>query len=274
MGKQPDKGAVRRASRVRPVRVLDMRVPPAGNSQRVFQKSQAEKYAADFDVDKFGILVVNFRDGIYWVLDGQHRLAAYKIWIAPGDPGSVDCEVYENLTDAECADIFLGRDDRRRISTYEKFLVACTAERSRETDVRRIVEASGLKISRDKSDNCVGAVGALCKVYDAAGGSVLGQAVRTIRDAWGGDAESFDTLIIQALGMVFNRYNGRTNERELVKRLADVKQGVTQIIRKAETVRARTGNDKVQCIAHTIIEIYNKGSRHRLPAWWKTQEAA
>lgn len=274
MAKQHERTATRRASKVRPVKVAEMRVPPAGNSQRTFQKSQAEKYAADFDLDKFGIPVVNWRDGIYWVLDGQHRIAAYKIWISPSDPGSVDCEVYEDLTDAECADIFLGRDDRRRISTFEKFLVACTADRARETDVRRIVESSGLKISREKNENCVSAVGALCKVYDAAGGLVLGQVVRTIRDAWGGDGNSFDTTVIQALGMVFNRYNGRTNERDLVKRLADVKQGVVQILRKAETVRGRTGNDKVQCVAHVIIELYNKGNRHRLPAWWKGQEAA
>lgn len=38
--------------------------------------------------------------------------------------------------------------------------------------------------------------------------------------------------------------------------------------------RQRTGNRKAQCIAATVVDIYNKGVERskRLPSWWKEAE--
>src|SRR5688572_17641423 len=210
MAKQPSKTATSRSSKIGRVSIAKMRVPPAGVSQRKFSKAQGEEIAANLDLDKLGLPIVNVRDGIPWVLDGQHRIYAMK------ENGfenyEIECEIYENLTDAEQADIFLGRDDRRPINVFEKFQVACTAERKRETDIRRTVESNGLKISQNKEAGSVGAVSALGKVYDRAGSVVLGQSLRTIRDAFGGDPNAFDGQLIQGLGLIFNRYNGKTDE--------------------------------------------------------------
>lgn len=244
-------------------------------TQRKFNKAQAEEYAANFDLNKFGIPIMNRRDGVYWILDGQHRIAALKLFFAPNDPGQVDCEVYEGLNDREMADIFLGRDDRRAISTYEKFHVACTAERQRECEIRRTVEAQGLKVSQTKELKCVGAVAALGKVYDRSSAKVLGQSLRTIRDAYGGDPYAFDGTLIEGVGMVFNRYNGRTEEKALIERLAAVPHGVRGVLQRAETLRLKTGNQRVQCVAAAIVDIYNRTERmakSRLPSWWKASE--
>lgn len=267
----------RRASKVRPVPVSEMRVPPAEVTQRHFKQSQAERYAADFDIDRLGIPVVNRRDGVYWLLDGQHRIAALKMFFKPQDPGSIDCEVYEDLTDAEAADIFLGRDDRRPISQYEKFRVACTAGHQRETDILRTVEVNGLKVSTTQDVNTVQAVSAMGKVYDTAGPKVLGMALRSIKNSYGGDAKSFDGTLIQALGLVYNRYNDRVSERLMVQRLQAVPQGARQLMRRAEVLRERTGTGKSHCLAAVIVEEYNKslGPRAgaRLPDWWKATAA-
>jgi hypothetical protein len=270
MSSKPKKTS--RTSKVRPVPVAEMRVPPVLVTQRKFNRAQAEEYAAHFDPDKLGIPIVNFRNGVYWILDGQHRIAALKLWFHGTDPGVIDAEVYEGLTDAQAADIFLGRDDRRAISTFEKFHVACTAEHGRECDIRRIVEANGLKVSQAKDPNCVGAVSAIGAVYDAAGSTVLGQTIRTLRDAYGGDPQAFDAYLIRGVGMVFNRFNGKTHEKHLIQQLAQLPRGARGVIQRAETQRERTGAAKVQCVAATICDIYNKGVRHtgqRLPSWWK-----
>src|SRR5262245_15651059 len=129
----------RRTSKVRPVPIAEMRVPPVLVTQRKYNRAQAEAYAAHFEHDKLGTPTANQHNGLYFILDGQHRIGAIKIFFSGADPGSIDCEVYENLSDAEAADIFLGRDDRRAISTFEKFHVACTAEHGRECDIRRVV---------------------------------------------------------------------------------------------------------------------------------------
>lgn len=274
MSKLPKADAhTRRASKVRPVAISEMRVPPAGITQRKLNRSQAEGYAANMDLDKLGIPIVNLRGGIYWIVDGQHRIEALKLFFAPADPGTIQCEVYENLTDAEMADIFLGRDDRRPINVFEKFSVACTAGRQRESDIRRTIEAQGLKISQTKEPGCVGAISSCAKVYDLAGPNVLGQAMRAIRDSFGADPKAFDAQLIQGLGLVFNRFNGRTNEKHMVQQLAHVRNGARGVLQLAEAQRERTGTSKAHCVAATIVDVYNKGvgprQKDRLPSWWK-----
>jgi hypothetical protein len=271
MAKQPS----RTPSKIRPVPLGQMRIPPALVTQREFRKAHGDRIASELDLNKIGYPIINHRDGIYWVCDGQHRIYALK---QNGFDGKdvLDCEVYENLTDQEMAEIFLGRDSRRAISPYDKFHVACTAGRKRENDIRRVVEANGLKVGRTKEENTIGAIGALGKVYDRSGDVVVGQVVRAIKHAFAGDPTAFAPELIEGIGLVFNRYNGKTNEKELAARLAATAHGVRGLLRRVESQRERTGNQKSQCVAATVVDIYNKAlgprSNDRLPEWWKHAE--
>lgn len=271
MSKQPS----RRPSKIRAVPFGLMRTPPALVTQREFRKAHGDHILADLDLDKIGFPIMNYRGGIYWVLDGQHRIYALKQF-GFSDKDELPCEVYDNLTDAEMAEIFLGRAGSKAIGAYDKFHISCTAGRDRENDIRRTVEAQGLKISRDSDAGCIGAINTLGKVYDRSGAVVLGQVIRTINHAYGGDASAFDASVIEGLGLVYNRYNGRTNERDLAARLSATQHGVRGLLRRAESQRERTGNQKAQCVAATVVDIYNKGagarSNQRLPSWWKSEE--
>lgn len=266
MAKQPS----RKPSKIRPVPINQMRIPPALVCQREFRKAHGDRIAAELDLNKIGYPVINHRDHNYWVVDGQHRIYALKQNGFEKDV--LDCEVYEDLSDAEMAEIFLGRDDRKPIPLYDKFHVSCTAGHRRERDIQRAVEANGQKISRSP-DEGISAVGALARVYDRSGDVVLGQVVRAINLGFGGDSRAFDRAVIEGLGLVFNRYNGKTNEKDLGTRLSDLRRGARELLAKAETVRARTGNNKSQCVAAVVVDLYNKGraplAKDRLPSWWK-----
>lgn len=266
--------STRRPSKIRPVPINQMRVPPALVTQREFRKAHGDRLAAELDLNKLGFPIINHRDGHYWVLDGQHRI--YAMRQNGFEKDALDCEVYEDLTDEEMADIFLGRDARKAVAPFDKFHVACTAGYSREVGIRRAVEAQGIRVGRQKEENTVSAIGALGKVYDKAGGGkngeiVVGQVVRTIKNAFGGDPTSFDKALIEGIGFVFNRYNGLTKERDLSAKLAA--KGVRGILRRAEAQRERIGNLKGQCVAAVVVETYNGGlgprAGDRLPSWWK-----
>jgi hypothetical protein len=250
-----------------------MRIPPALVTQREFRKAHGDRIASELDLNKLGYPIINHRDGNYWVVDGQHRIYALKQNGFEKDV--LDCEVYEDLTDAEMADIFLGRDARRPVPLYDKFHVSCTAGHRREQDIRRAVETNGQKISRSR-DEGISAVGALGAVYDRSGDVVLGQVIRTINLGFGGDPLAFDRAIVEGLGLVYNRYNGRTNEKELGASLNGLRQGARDLLRKAESIRERTGNQKKQCVAAAVVDLYNKGvgpRGKRLPSWWKESAA-
>src|SRR3990167_3159937 len=144
MAKQPN----RRPSKIRPVPLGTMRTPPALVTQREFRQAHADRIAAELDLNKLGFPIINHREGIYWVLDGQHRIPALKQF-GFGDKDTLECEVFDDLTDAEMADIFLGRDARKPIPIYDKFHVSCTAGRRRERDIQRTVESNSQKITRN-----------------------------------------------------------------------------------------------------------------------------
>jgi hypothetical protein len=245
-----------------------MRVPPAGIVQRPFSKSQADEIDNVFDAMKIGVLVVNVRDDITWVVDGQHRLEVLKRhgfneWI---------CEVFTNLTDAEAASLFLGRDRRRAISQFDKFLVGVTAGHKREMAIRQLIDAEGLKVSRAHEERCVAAVHALVSVYDRFGVNVLGQTLRTLRDAFDGDEAAFDGLLIEGMAQVYNRYNGHMTEEEMTSRLSDMRGGSRGLMQAAERTRLNTSAPRRNCIAAAIVEMYNKraaSARDRLSSWWK-----
>jgi hypothetical protein len=276
MAKQP-KSEQRLPSKIRPVNIKTMRVPPALVIQREFRPAWGNYLAANLDLNDLGFPIINARDGVNWLVDGQHRIYALKENGFGED--QIDCEVFDNLTDQQMADLFLSRSRAKAIGPYDKFHVACTAGYKRELDIRRAVESNGVKVGRNKEENTVSAIGALGKVYDRAGSAhngevVVGQVVRTIKQAFAGDPVAFESGVIEGLGLVFNRYNGKTNERDLAARLAATT--VRGLLRRAESQRERTGNLKSQCIAATVVDIYNRGlgprDAKRLPGWWKEAE--
>jgi hypothetical protein len=265
------KTGISRTSKVYKVAIKTMRVPTAGICQREFKPAWGAYLAANLRIEELGIPVVNKRDGHFWIIDGQHRVHALKENGFTKDDDQLDCEVYEGLTDEEAAAVFDGRNTSKPVAPLDRFLVRCTRGNDRENDIRRVVESNGLAIGRDKTDGKITCVGALGKAYDLAGPVCLGQTLRTLNRAFGGDAHAFDGQLLVGLAMDFNRYNGRTKEPEMVKALSEFPHGVRGILRKAEAQRQKTGNQKTQCIAATIVEIYNKrvNGAAKLPSWWK-----
>lgn len=272
MSKLPSKAGISRTSKVYKVAIKTMRIPTAGICQREFRPAWGAYLTANLRIEELGIPVLNKRDGHFWVIDGQHRIHALKENGFTKDDDQLDCEVYEGLNDEEAAAVFDGRNTSKPVAPLDRFLVRCTRGNDRENDIRRVVESNGLAIGREKTDGKVTCVGSLGKAYDIAGAICLGQTVRTLNKAFGGDSHAFDGNLLIGTTLVFNRYNGRTKEAEMVRALSDVQHGVRGILRKAEAQRQKTGNQKMQCIAATIVDIYNKhvhSPASKLPSWWK-----
>lgn len=273
--------SITRSSKIHLVPISLVRPAPVHVTQRPFRLHRGRYLAANLDLNKLGYPVVNHRDGIFWVLDGQHRF--YSLRENGFENDSIDCEVYDGLTDEQCASIFLGRNNTLHVAPFDKFKIACTANDPKACAIQRAVESQGAKVSQSRDENCIGSVSALGKVYDLAGGGhvgevVVGQTVRAIKNAFAGDAAAFDQHLIQGVGLVFIRNNGHTNERDLSARIGATPQGVRGILQRAEAQRARTGNQKAQCVAAAVVDIYNKGvgarGAKRLPSWWLQDASA
>lgn len=252
---------VSRASSVQWVRVADIQV--SSHAQRELRTHMAEKIAAEFDPDKMGVPVVNLRDGRYWVIDGQHRVEALKI--IGYDDQLIECQVYDGLDERAEAEMFLGLNTKLTMGALDKFLVALTAQRRRELDIARAVDAQGLTVGHGQGH--IMAVGALGKVYDLAGYDRLSAALRVLRDSFG--EAGMRAELIEGMGLVTHRYNGQLSEDKAIEKLSAMRGGMSGLLTKAELIRRQVGRPRAHCVAAAVVETVNAGrGGKKVPDWW------
>jgi hypothetical protein len=235
-------------------------------AQRKLNTQRVDHLAANFDPEQIGTPTVNARDGWYYVIDGQHRVAAMKA-IGWGDQ-SIQCWTYEGLSQQEEAERFLKINDTLPVTALDRFHRSVLAGRHPEGDIDRIVRGLGMRVTRDRVEGGIAAVAALTRVYDRSDGPTLRRALLIVRDAYG-DA-GLAGPVIEGLGLVCQRYNGQLDDQQLVPRLAATHGGVGGLMNRAEQTRRATGRTRSECVASVVVEIANRGRGGRkLPDWWK-----
>jgi hypothetical protein len=258
---------VERQARLGWVPVARIKIPPHAQRAKI-NRSRVHEMAADFDLEQLGTPTVSEHDDWYFVLDGTHRIEALKEH-GYGDQ-SVPCWVYRDLTAEDESEKFLKLNDTLTVTAFDRFLTGINAGRAAECEIDQTVRSQGLVISKDKVVGAIKAVSTLRKVYFTAGPVTLGWALRIIRDAYGDPG--FEAVVIEGLGLLCQRYNGRLPDEETVStKLGAAYGGVNGLLNKAANIRRETGNQKALCVAAAAVEILN-GSRGgpKLPSWWKS----
>ena len=259
---RPDR--VERAARLRWVPVPKMST--SSLSQRELNQSRVDRIVANLDLEQIGAPTVNLRDGLYWIIDGQHRIEALR-QIGWGDQ-QIQCWTYEGLTEEDEAEKFLKLNDYLAVNALAKFRVSVQAGRDTECDIDRIVRALGLVVSADKVPGGIGAVGTLRRVYDRAGAAVLRQTLSLVRDTYGDPG--LEASVIDGVGLFVHRYGNETDLGYVAQRLKNAHGGSHGLLGKAEIIRRATGNQKNHCVAAAVVEIVNasRGGK-RITSWWR-----
>lgn len=249
------------------VRIEEMRV--SSKAQREQRQYRIDHIASNFDPDKFGTPTLNERDGVFWIIDGGHRVRAL---IQMGyEDQQVQCWIYRGLTEEEEAEKFLSLNDVKPVTGMDKFKVSVVAGRETESDIDRIVRAAGMSVG--KGQNGIGAVAALGKVYKSAGPRGLAITIRIIRDAYG--MPGFAAKVIEGVGLFVANYEKVFEEERIIGKLAAKAGGVNGLLGRAEQIRSTHGVPAPQGVAAATVETYNSGrGKDKLPGWFVTVAAA
>jgi hypothetical protein len=240
------------------------------HAQRGFNLAWATELASAFDLEEMGNPTVNQRGDWFHIIDGQHRIAALKMWLGDGnwEEQAVECWTYKELTDQQEAEKFLRLQARLRPASFDEFRVAVKAGRETEAEVARLVEEAGLAISRTKGG--ISATGTLTRVYRRGGAEVLARTLAIIRQAYG--EAGFESSVIDGVGLFVKRYSAHVRDDQVALKLAKAAGGVSGLLNKANQLKLQTGSNKSQCVAAAIVDTVNKGPGGRkLPSWWKSQ---
>lgn len=237
------------------------------HAQGNFKPAHAAAIAARFDLEAVGFPVVSLRDGCYYLIDGQHRVKGALLF-GFSETDKLQMEVYEGLTEAEEAELFLERNSIKAKSAWDKYHVAITAGRDEECAIDRCVRAQNLAVAPHRSHGTIAAINPLRKLFRMGGGPLVSKTVRVARDAYG--ERGFDGPVIEGIGLFFHRYGSAADEALTIERLAKTPGGLNGLVLPAEKLRQSMGENKPTCIAAQIAVLYNRGQGgKKLAPWWK-----
>lgn len=263
---------VERAARLTWVSLGLTRYPTMAQRDRINQ-GRVNGIAANMDLEQLGTPTVNKRGGLFYVLDGMHRIEGYKTWIGEGwENQQLQCWTYDGLSETEEAETFLKLNDTLSVHAFDRFRIGFNADRREEVEIAAIVQTAGLTISQSRAEGTIGAVGALRRVYHREGHAVLARTLGIIRDAYG--TPGLESQVIDGIGLLCGRYNGELDTAVAVARLSSVTGGLGGLMNRAYMAKNQTNAHLNQCVAAAAVELINRGKGgKKLPSWWKGEAA-
>lgn len=246
-----------------------MRVSPL--AQRDINQGWVNEIAAGMDLEELGYPHVNHRDGYWYIIDGQHRVEAYKLWDEDWQSQQIQCFTYEGLTEKQEADKFLKLNKRLNVSPFETFKVGLQAGHAEELAIAAIVSHLDMNISKQRSGLSISAVGTLRRVFRRGGPKTLRRALFVIRDAYG--QAGLEAPVIEGISLVVQRYSEDIlGDDMIIKALTFAAAGVSGLLNTAEVTHRSTGQPKSHCLAAAVVELVRKrqGGR-RVQSWWRQE---
>lgn len=235
-------------------------------AQRDLNPSRVDHLVAHFDAEQVGTPTVNERGGKFYIIDGQHRIAALRE--VYDDEHQVQCWTFVGLTEQEEAEKFLQINDVLTVAAMDKYQIGVEAGREIECDIDRIIRAAGMVVTHQAVEGGVGAVGTLRRVYMRGGPGILARTLRIVYDTWG--TPGLEAVVIDGIGLLCGRYNGELEDALTVAKLRKVGGGVKGFIGQAALIKERVRQPMNQCVAAAAVDVLNRGKGgKKLPGWWR-----
>lgn len=251
---------------VETVKVSDLDVDRAVQRDEL-KPRKVEMIVRNYNRDALGVLHVSRRRtangalvGMY-VIDGWHRMEATRR--VTDNTGEMTAHVYDGLTLAEEAAMFLALNDRTAVTALDKHKVRVAGGDEQALRIEEAVRAYGWKVSGVPAD---GNVNAIIKLYAI---DELSQALEmepdliratflVITRAWGTDRHAAQSVILEGLASLFAEHGSHIDVPYLIERLKVYPGGAATLHAEA-THLARVTHTKVSMmVASQITDWYNK----------------
>lgn len=228
-------------------------------AQRPLNARHVQTISDNFDPEMFGALAVTLPNGngIYHVIDGQHRkVAVEKLW---GKDELVPCQIYEAEDPARAAELFDHiNSGRRSLSGLEQFKVRVTAQKNLQVEVNKIIKKCGYHLGHHEKGS-IWCVGALENIYQTCGPVVLEATLRLIRKMWGDENSAASAVIVRGVGIFLSEFRHINPDR--MAAAVSAKYTPFRLIGAAKTGREMGGGNAPTVIRDILVSTYNKTVR-------------
>jgi len=210
------------------VRIMDLNTKDLVSNQlyqRDIDQKEVAYIASNYDPHQFGVIKVSFRDGKYYVYDGQHRITAFKI-VNGNQDGFVKCEVHYGLTYEDearyFAEQYLGS---KKVDIVYRWRALFEAKKEPVYTIVTSVRAIGIdiKFTKNKSIyNRIIALKQLNDMWDKLGSEKTLKVLALLKKAWETDLNTFDGNILIGMREFFFTYADEINDEAFVRQMKKV----------------------------------------------------
>ena len=190
--------------------------------QRGVERKRVELIARDFNEYIVNEPKVSFRNGRYYVMDGQHTIEGC-ILLNGGEDRPILCKVYTGLTMEQEALLFAEQNGHAApLSAGIKLRAKVVGGDAPSKAFVAATNRVGLSLNYDSmqlSDYRIGCVGTALKLYDQLGEEIYCEALRHIVEAWEGKPDSFRAAVLRGVMYFVQLYHGQYSEERLVRAL-------------------------------------------------------
>ena len=243
-------------------RMLSTRILYSGQPyQRTVKPREVNRLIRQWNPRKLRSLIVSFRDGKYYVVDGQHRLAALRKMNGDEDV-FVACLVYDDLTYEEEAAFYKELDQADRpLSRAESTKADIESGMDPKiTEINRLLVSHGFKWALDKSRGGsyeITATQAIISAYDLLGPETFDRMLGILADTWKGDPASTNAAMLSGVALFLKTYETELDDAAFVQRLGVIE--AEEIVRRSKVDFSTSS--RVLRVGRVLLEKYNSGRR-------------
>lgn len=199
-------------------------IAPREHYQREIKNQRVKRIVKDFDERIANEPKVSYRDGKYYVFDGQHTIDARKV-MNDGEDLPVLCKVYMGMDEKEEAMLFSKQTgESARLTPGIRVRAEVFAENGNSIAFLNANADLGIELDYDQERGYmrIGCINTALDAYQKFGEERYKEAMKIIIAAWGGEPDSFRTENIIGITRFVDRYHGSYIPNRLIERLSKV----------------------------------------------------
>lgn len=244
------------------VMMLDPKILKKDEYQRGLAPSLSCKIFREFNPHHLGVIEVSYRNGVFWIVDGQHRVDA----CLKRDMKEIKANVHFGLTRKEEALMFGGLNTRRsKLRTEDRWRALYEAGNEMVVETKNILESYDFHLGIGKMGafpkyRTVDAIGTLEKIYKRYDKAILHKIFRILKQLWVEMENQLSGKIGQGLAYFFNHYPD-VSEEDFIHTMN--RYTPNMILGKAKEI-GQFGGEKDKNHAIAILYFYNKDKKKPL----------
>lgn len=194
--------------------------------QRPIDDNAVKKLVRDWDPRLLTPLVVSYRDGHYYLVDGQHRICGMRRKNNGKDVMAV-CRVYRGLTYEQEAELYFKLDQAKghlRLAHATKALLESGSD-AEIIEINRLLEGAGFVWALDKPTGEpfeIEATRTVINAYRLLGGAAFSRMLHLMARTWRGAPNSLKASLLSGMALFVKTYETELNDTAFINRLSGV----------------------------------------------------